>query len=334
MNNPTIGRWAPLGLLLAFTLASKAQWFDQGPVFSLTEENDTLTRTDRHYTQGFKLSYLHTDNAIPVWLRKLSEAIPAWGFDPRATRIGTQVGQNIYTPTDLKASQLVTNDRPYAGWLYTGFILQRRGLTSNDRPTLESFQMDIGVVGPESLAEEAQDWAHSLEIQGWHNQLNTEFGLSLKYYRAWLFTQKRSGPRKFDFIPHAGISLGNIDTSFRAGGTLRLGINLPDDFGVQTINSLATSEGGMSRREGGRWGIYTFADAEGSAVAYNEFIDGTLYRDSQHVKHEPLVAELKCGLVLVSPHADVGATFAWRSDEFTTQSSWDVYGSLYVKVKL
>jgi hypothetical protein len=335
MKTSNVGRLAPVCLFFLMTFAAQAQWFDQGPVFVVTEENDSPADTDRHYTQGFKMSYLCTDNHAPDWLKNSADAIPTWGFSQEAIKIGTQLGQNIYTPSDKRATAVVPDDRPYAGWLYTGFILQRRGLTAGKRPALESFQMDIGVVGCPSLAEQIQDGVHSdIEPQGWSHQLDTEPGLALKYMRAWVFSPQREGPRTFDFIPHAGFSLGNIDTSLRAGGIVRWGKNLPDDFGVQTINSLATTEGGLSPKRQGRWGFYVFGGGEGSAVAYNEFLNGNVFHDSHDVTPEPLVGEAKAGIGLVSERVEIGVTWLWRTKDFTDQKETDMYGSIACKVKL
>jgi lipid A 3-O-deacylase len=322
-------------LMFLATFSTHAQWFDQGPVLTVTEENDVIARTDRHYSQGFKISYLHRDNSVPEWLKNCADSFPSWGYTPEAVKIGTQFGQSIYTPHDLDAPGIVTNDRPYAGWLYTGFIVQRRGLTDGNRPVLENFQLDLGIVGCESLAEAAQDWTHDDPPNGWDNQLETEVGFAFKYMRAWLFSPQRKGSRCFDFIPHVGFSLGNIDTSFRIGGTVRLGVNLPDDFGVQNVNSLATPEGGLSpSRENSRWGFYVFGSAEGSAVAYNQFIDGNMFRSSHDVSREPLVGELEGGAVFVMNHLEIGASIVWRTEEFERQDEAHVFGSLFLKVKL
>src|SRR2546430_7064985 len=43
-----------------------------------------------------------------------------------APRFGYTVGQNIYTPRNIRSSIALTYDRPYAGWLYFGMILQRQ----------------------------------------------------------------------------------------------------------------------------------------------------------------------------------------------------------------
>ena len=292
--------------------------------------------TDQYYTQGFKLAYLHTDNHVPDWVKNLSETIPALGYAVHANRIGLQAGQDIYTPSDINSANLLPHDRPYAGWLYAGFIFQRLGLTSSQRPVLENLQLNLGVIGPESLAEEAQAWAHNNDPQGWTHQLKTEPGVALQYQRSWLFSPSAyDRARYLDFIPYTGLSLGNVDTSFRAGGIIRLGVNLPDDFGQQTIHSLTTTGGGWSgTRRAERSGFYVYVRAEGRAVGYSTFLNGNLWRDSNSVTPEPLVGEFAGGIALVLPRFEVTISGVYTTPEFTTQPEYHAYGSLGLKFNL
>jgi len=325
-------------LALCLAKTASAQWFDQGPVFTVIEENDLVVDTDRHYTQGIKLTYLHTDNDVPAWLLWLSQALPPWGFTVHATKLGTQIGQDIYTPADLSSTQLLTNDRPYGGWFYTGLILQRRGLTTGGKPVLENFRFDAGIIGPSSLADRAQTWVHEVRgfetPRGWDHQLRNEPGFALKYERRWLFSQSHRENRWLDFIPQTGLSLGNAETSFRAGGSVRLGWNLPEDFGAQTVHSLSPPDGGWSvSRCGGQFGAYAFVGAEGSAVLFSEFLDGNLWHASHHVEHEVWVGEWKVGLAVVLNRVELGYTQVYRTREFTGQTEISGYGSVWLKVK-
>jgi hypothetical protein len=84
----------------------------------------------------------------------------------------------------------------------------------------------LGIIGPDSLADQAQTWVHERRgfhtPKGWAHQINNEPGAALKYQRSWLLSTRRENPRYADLIPQAGFSLGNVETSFRAGGTARL----------------------------------------------------------------------------------------------------------------
>lgn len=316
----------------------RAQQTNQGAVFTFLEENDLAVRTDRHYTQGIKFSFLHRDQFLPGFIGDLWEGLPVVGFENRVGKFGYEVGQNIYTPGDLQATEPLPRDRPYAGWLYLGLVLQRRGLTAGRWLTLESFGLQLGLIGPESLAKESQTWVHELRgfdrPQGWRNQLKTEPGVALRYERAVRFSPEGPAPKYVDVIPHVGTSLGNTETSFRMGVTARLGVNLPENFGIQTITSLVTSEGGWSE-EGGQsgWGAYVFTGIEVSLVAYNAFLDGNAFRHSAHVEKEWLIHEWKSGFAVVLKKAEIGFAYVYRSPEFVSQQKDNGYGSVWGKVR-
>jgi len=336
-SRPWVSCLASLLLLCGWPSPGSAQWTDQGPVLTIIEENDLAVDTDRHYTQGFKISYLQADGDVPRWALRLSQRLPALGASWPVTKFGYHFGQSIFTPADLNATQPLKNDRPYAGWLYTGLILQRRG-TLGERPVLESFQLDVGIIGPDSLAEDAQKRVHEFRgfdtPKGWRNQLHDEPGLALKYQRSWLLSPAREGPRYFDFIPQAGLSVGNVETSLRGGATARAGWNLPDDFGHSTISSLTPTQGGWSpNREVPRWGAYVFAGAEARTVLYTAFLDGNLFRHSPHVEREPWVAEVKSGVVAVLNCLEVAVTYVYRTPEFRGQQKDLGYGSVSLTVK-
>ena len=324
--------------LATFVTARAEQTYDHGPIFSLIEENDLIVKTDRHYTQGIKLSYLHKDGFFPLCSSNIYEGLPEWGFTKKQGKVGYEIGQNIYTPGNLMATSLLPNDRPYAGWLYTGLVLQRRGETASGWPVLESFQLDLGVIGPWSLAKEAQTWVHQLRgfdvPRGWSNQLKNEPGIEIKYQRSIRFRGHALHPLDFEFIPHAGFSLGNVETTGRVGGQFRIGLNLPDDYGIQTIDSLTTTSGGHSRSQTfSRWGCYVFASSEGKAVGHNAFLDGNLFHNSHSVDKEYLVGDFKAGFAFVLPRAEIGFSYVLRTREFHGQTEPDRFGSVYLKAK-
>jgi lipid A 3-O-deacylase len=339
-------RWRLLTVTLAALLLggpapAPAQWLThQGAVHTQIEENDLLVNTDRHYTQGVKFSFLHADGVMPDSLAALARAFPRWGMsEDGPAKFGYQLGQSIFTPADLTATQLLTDDRPYAGWLYTGWILQRRGTIGRSQwPVLDNFQIDVGIIGPHSLAEETQTAVHEFRgfatPRGWRNQLHDEPGLAVKYQRSWLFSPTLREARVVDLIPHAGVSLGNVETSFRVGAMLRLGVNLPTDFGVSTISSLATTEGGWSAEHtGSRYGFYVFTAGEAWTVLYTAFLDGNLFRRSHRVDKIPFVAERKAGIVFVLDRVELAVTYVYRTPQFDGQREDDGYGSISLKVK-
>lgn len=322
---------------------------ERGPVLEMTEENDWVAGTDRHYTQGARIVYLDSESRQPHWFKDvlaLDLRVDTW-------RWGVELGQSIYTPENLAAAYPLPNDRPYAGWLYAGPVLQRRGVTPGlGIPVLENFQFQLGVVGPGAMAKEEQNAAHFVggfgQAEGWHNQLANEPGGALKYQRAWRLAP--GGPRNWsaEMLPHVGGSLGNVDTSARLGATLRGGWHLPDDFGVQTIDALGVADGGYAAAAAHhRFGCYLFVRAEERAVGYNEFLDGNMFRDTDHnemidgqmvrvtahVDKRPFVCELQGGLVLVGARLELAFTMVYRTKEFYGQDVEDAFGSLSLRMK-
>ena len=139
-------------------------------------------------------------------------------------KLGFFVGQSIYTPRDIRTSEAQPNDRPWAGWLYVGWALQRLDTTTPVHK-LDTLELNVGVIGPPALAKQVQTEWHKLiggpEPRGWAHQLPTEPGFMLGYLRKWKF-----GGDRLDIIPHAGATVGTVQTFARAGGIVRLGKNL------------------------------------------------------------------------------------------------------------
>ena len=115
------------------------------------------------------------------------------------------------------------------------------GLMANQGSTrYDKIQLEIGMVGPASLAEKLQTFWHSLlgihVPEGWDNQLKNEPGAVLFYEQAHRFdSQDLFLDLEIDFVPHFGGSLGNVFTYASSGVTFRLGPDLNDDFGPPRI---------------------------------------------------------------------------------------------------
>ena len=317
----------------------------QGPIFAITEENDLYSspfsadHQDRHYTQGLKLTYLGGDDEMPGWAGKVADVLPRWGIDVSIRNFGYAFGQNMYTPENLRTNALDTHDRPYSGWLYFGAILQRRGVVGDSKiPVMENFEVDLGMTGKASLAETLQENFHRLfdPIQipkGWHNQLANEPGLLLKYQRLWRLSLDDRTARYVDFIPHAGGELGNVEIFANCGAILRVGYNLPRDFGIQINDSPAAANGGMTPHSA-PFGFYVFGGVDGRYVTQNLFLDGNSFRSSPNVERMPWVADLICGgAIQITRHIEVSYTRVTRTLEFAGQENADIFGSLTAKAE-
>ena len=312
----------------------------QGAAFAITEENDSFgsppgPHQDRHYTQGLKFAYLAGDDDFSNTTAALSAAMPTFAIEPTASDLGFVLGQNIYTPANVQLKNPNPDDRPYAGWLYGGVFLQRRGLTAGSIPVLESFGVDLGIVGPESLGETMQIGFHEImhlkTPQGWDHQLHTEPGLEIKYARLWRLTASPESARYCDFIPYVGGNVGNILVAGNIGGTLRFGWNLPGDFGIPINDSPYNVNGGLTA-DTPPFFVYGFSRVEGRVVGHNIFLDGSSFRDSPHVDKEPLVGDLSLGAAMrLFRHLELSYMHVVRTSEFVHQANKDQFGSFTVK---
>jgi lipid A 3-O-deacylase len=315
-------------------------------------ENDLFADTDSQYTNGIKVTAVSPDltsrftqrDDLPDWLQNLLplKHLPLVTDEGIARTFAFSAGQNTYTPDDTTQRELIDNDRPYAGWLYLGATFQTRSEDQQD-----TFEVQIGVVGPYSFAQESQTEVHRLRgfsiPQGWNNQLRTEPGLVLAYERTWrhrLAGSMRSGPGT-DLLTRAGGAIGNVAVYLSTGAQLRAGWNLPLDFGysvirpgdVSQISSLpqANNRGdSFASLRTPRWSVYAFIGAEGRVIGRDIFLNGNSFRDSHSVDHNPFVADLMAGLTASYRGLKVSLAKVIRSREFHRQTKDHNFGSITV----
>lgn len=276
----------------------------------LTWENDIFAGRDGHYTNGA---------AVALSGRLDPHQLPA-PFDADDGEWEITVGQQIYTPEDTSIPDLIRDDRPYAGYAYVSFsaIRRDRGHELEDRITLS-----LGVVGPTARAEEAYDLAHDLTgsslAEGWAHQLRDEPAVGLRYGLSARLARVRALGLDADLSADAEVALGNVATYGSTGGTLRVGLNVPDEF---TDDAPAPLH------------LYLTATAKLRAVAYDIFLDGNLLRSGGHsVRRHPLVAELAVGLTFaVSEQVSFSYVHTYRTPQFHGQRQGDQFGSFSLVV--
>ncbi|MDA1101962.1 MAG: lipid A deacylase LpxR family protein [Proteobacteria bacterium] len=305
-------------------------------------ENDLFYGADRHYTNGLRLSWVSPPpKDMPRELNWLRERLKLIGLNNNDdTRLGLALAQEMYTPADRRRTDLILDDRPYAGWLYGAVSLHSKtDIRSNGfEEMLDSVEFDLGVVGRHSYAKETQDYIHDIRLferfDGWHNQLKDEPGILLMYERKF-----RTGPHdafptnlQMDVVPHIGGSIGNVLTHLNLGGAARYGYNIPHNFGPPNlIKGMRTLDDGPL--EDG-WSLYAFAGAEGRYVAHNIFLDGNTWQDSHSVDREPWVADLSFGLAFEYRRFKIAYTEVLRTREFDGQDDNARFGSVSLSWRL
>lgn len=309
-------------------------------------ENDLFGDSDEQYTNGFQLGWLSPDVAryadadLPPWLdwtKGLAAHLPFVDLPGSQHNIGLSLGQKMFTPGDTATRALVVDDRPYAGWLYgsVAFI-------SKTETRLVTVETQLGMIGPASLAEDAQKLVHELRgfdvPQGWDNQLENEPGAALIYERRdrRLRSENVSG-LGYDFITHGGGAVGNVFTYVNAGAELRAGWNLPADFGTSVISAGGDTNAPSAINDPrlgntSRFGIHGFAAVTGRLVLHDIFLDGNTFADSHDVDREWLVGDLLIGVSVTFWRAKLSYAEVFRSKEFEDQGSAHNFGSLSLSI--
>lgn len=285
---------------------------------------------DKHYTNGLAVTVAGT----PELADDIAPLIPLGGAMDR-TALGFVAGQLMFTPEDISNPDLIPGDRPYAGYLYGGVYWQRAGDT-----TLDHVELNLGVIGPLSQAENLQEAVHEslsgVDPRGWRHQLDNEAQAQVFIRRKWRFNLAPidiGGTRiEAQIIPQAGAAVGTVYRHLEAAGTLRVGWKLPDDFGPGRISDLPSAVG--QPRPG--WFGYGFVRAGGRAVAHNALLSGTNFQGSHGVDEEPLVGDLGAGVSLGYRGdrwaGEIGYSLFVIGEEFDGQDGSDEYASLKVSV--
>lgn len=338
-----------LFVLVAGALFWRAEARAQCVSGTILLENDIDGRgTDHHYTHGTRFSCISAAQDDAALARKAARALQFDAFGvpmldaSGEVRYTLALGQSIFTPTDLARYSLITDDRPYAGWLYgtVGLVLGPskpviEGSASFDR--VETLELSLGMVGPGSFAEQTQKFVHSTinapYPQGWQNQLHNEPGFILSYEDKWRTEAYHLIPGsdwlEYDVMPSVGASVGNVQTYAKAGLTFRLGDRLTNDFGPPRIRPSVAGSDYYNPRPDETLGWYLFLTFGGRAVARNIFLDGNTFRSSPSVDKKYLVGDIQFGAVVsVFGKGRLALTHIIRSPEFRQQRGHDEFSGI------
>ncbi|WP_413231571.1 lipid A deacylase LpxR family protein [Microbulbifer elongatus] len=285
---------------------------------SLQLENDSFDgASDAYYTQGLQLTY--APDAPVNWPKNL---LPS-SYDNRVIQSQFSVGQAIYTPYEVARSDLIRDDRPYAGWLYLGGTLKSHYvLPQNGWLIAERLDVQAGIVGPSSGAEQAQRTTHQVlrayDVYGWDHQLKDEPGFVVSYVRKWARIHPVSdNGTGVEFSGTLGGSAGNVSTQAALGLGVRVGKNLYTSAGVSALQPATVAPDFGATSAAGSW--FLFSDWQTRFVSRDIFLDGNSSKPSHSVEKEPRVNEWRFGGAFAVGRYQLSVYHARRSQEFVGQ---------------
>lgn len=332
----TLTRLPPVLAAFAAALAVSPAAAQEPPgargTWSLTFENDIFGGSDRDYTNGVRFDYVSPRNRLTA-LGRLGRNNLGWLTDADKWYESFALGQNIYTPDDISMPIPEPDDRPYAGFLYVGY-----GLSADRGDRLDTLQLEVGMVGPASLAEQSQSLVHNLigaqDPKGWDTQLENEPGFRLIYERKYRYGADIPVPLldlSVDAAPHFNIALGNVDTSAGIGGTVRIGQDLADDYGPPRVRPAVSSPGFFRNEDDFSW--YLFAGVEGRVVGRNIFLEGNTFGGVDGVTINRFVGDVQVGAALQFGRVELAYTHVIRTEEYAGQEGPSNFGSVNLRAR-
>ncbi len=254
-------------------------------VLQLSVDNDSLLlkRDDGFYTSGNQLS-----------------ARTVWNSSTHSIAYGWQIGQDLYTASDIKLSpeRILAIDHPYAGWLYLGVFKEFADVSGRGG----RLGLDLGCLGPCAGGEWTQTNLHRLLKQplpqGWSTELQQEWGAVVS--GEWSPGRLELNPA-MDLSPRLKGHFGNIFTDASLESTLRFG----------QLNRMAQQASN-----------YGFLRAEIKAIGYDATLQGGYFANQTLGAHlRRGVGELELGYQWHAGPYGFNASIIRRSSEIKELSN-------------
>ena len=136
--------------MMAATVSAGAE--AQGRAVSVTVENDALLDTDRYYTNGIRFEFARELSPGDQFARRVAAKVFGPSEDAEILE-SFALGQTIFTPEDVLTDVYLPDQRPYAGFLFFDYTINRQTDHGTDWLLLQ-----IGLVGPSAGGETIQNW--------------------------------------------------------------------------------------------------------------------------------------------------------------------------------
>ena len=183
--------------------------------FRIHYDNDFRAKTDYYYTQGYNLEFVTPRlkrNPLSVTLLRLKNS---------RTKYGVSFEHYGFTPTSIKSSRILYNDRPFAG-----VIMLKSFAISVDtiHRTRLSSVLSTGMIGQAAFAGKMQkkihNWTGDQEPMGWQHQIRNDVVLN---YELNYEKQILNVPNIISLNTNSQARVGTLSNKLQAGATLTLG---------------------------------------------------------------------------------------------------------------
>ncbi|QFI38875.1 lipid A deacylase LpxR family protein [Moritella marina ATCC 15381] len=195
------------------------------PTVAFAIDNDAVLGVDEDYSNGIFSSYTSGQIDTPSILTFLS--LSMWGHTA-LDKMEFMLGHKIWTPADIEIATPITNDRPYAGYLYSEF-----NFISLQQAQAQRFNLTIGTTGENSFSEQAQKLVHTItgsrDPNGWEYQIEDNVVGSIGYLTHFNLSRNALSERyfvdnaEFEISNISEVNIGNFRSDIASGIMLRWG---------------------------------------------------------------------------------------------------------------
>lgn len=303
---------------------------------TLTMENDLFTGSDNNYTNGLGISWVSADVATYEDDHFVSKWARFWSFLPFASDDGYTtyaawtLAQEMHTADDITDPNPAEDDQPYAGVLYVDSLLYAR-----KQRWAHVWQLKLGVVGPDSQAEDLQQDFHDLiggdEPMGWHTQLPNEPIINVGYTVAYLAAAGHAGDSaEWRVVPVGTVGAGTYFTGAGVGVYAEVGWNLVDALGGTALRTGLNAASTVGVGPVDDWSVAFFGGLGGYGVAHYLPLDGTVFHDSRSVDSEPIIGMGSFGMTVRRHGFAMSLAATFFTDTFETQRDSAEFGTVSV----
>lgn len=282
--------------------------------FGFKTENDAYLATlnDRYYTNGLFIYFRRALNP-----NNLSENVEKKTYE-------ISVGQKIYTPYWGMVAKKEDQDRPFAGYLYAGAAYS----VFYKKESLLKTSIEIGTVGPNSLAQDAQEFLHKTvgfyTPAGWEYQIKNEIAVNLSANYSKLII--RSNDNAVDLSGNGYANLGTTFSGVGASAVFRAG-KLNQLFNSAYHNAVI-GESKIKRLNNSEFFFYLKPQL--NVVAYDATIQGSLFNNNSPLTFgvKPIVFEQQFGVNYSSQRFTIDFNVIFKTKEVKSAAKAQNYGGL------
>lgn len=305
-------------LLLSFTSFTSFSQKHFSKEFSIYNDNDLYTsvKRDRYYTNGLFLSYRYISKKANDHLEKKIYEI--------------QIGQEMYTPFKAIVNLKENHDRPFAAHLFGSFGINR---FYKNKSALNT-RLQLGIIGPDALGQELQDFIHSLynyqQAIGWNYQIAN--AISVNFNTDYLKHLASNNTKTLDITWTNKLRAGTIYTDISTGLYGRIGFKPLQEL----FNSIAFSSNlnTTNSKTSNKPEAFLFIKPMIHYVLYDATIQGSFLNDNNPVTFElrPITFTTQVGIQFTANRFNFGYFVNYHSKKLKSARvpNANFYGTILI----